>query len=362
MINSPFDILGVPEDASRGQIKASYKKLALKCHPDINSDPDAEEQFKKIQSAYEQAEAIRKGKSAYQQGPKRDGTETYQQKPEFTQDPAADSKDRQAQGFGTGYWERDEENKREITPEEQYSKLLKNLGHIKNKPNADNIYGILTDFEDLVQVYESFEGEIAGDNIGSKATKIWKEKKKAAQHFYDTFFVPEEIVPRIIGTTKDYASIVQSVIQDPRPETVYASLEQAVLDIEKTSAFVGRTGIGPAEDELFQFSFFNANEFVDIVIPALQEIRDTLSLDKELYQKRINDIATSTLEGYRLKFNLALAVRERTGDELYRILFDANNMAEFYFQEFKKVAEFLNLDVEDVGSDLISLMENSSNI
>jgi len=48
-----YDILGVPKSASIDEIKKSYRKLALKYHPDRNpGDSKAEEQFKKISEAY----------------------------------------------------------------------------------------------------------------------------------------------------------------------------------------------------------------------------------------------------------------------------------------------------------------------
>ena len=49
-----YDILGVSQNASADDIKKSYRKLAMKYHPDQNSDDkDAEHRFKNISEAYE---------------------------------------------------------------------------------------------------------------------------------------------------------------------------------------------------------------------------------------------------------------------------------------------------------------------
>lgn len=48
-----YEILGVPRSAGQDQIKRAYRKLARKYHPDVNKDPGAEEQFKKIAEAYD---------------------------------------------------------------------------------------------------------------------------------------------------------------------------------------------------------------------------------------------------------------------------------------------------------------------
>jgi molecular chaperone DnaJ len=48
-----YEVLGVAKDATREQIKAAYRKLAVKYHPDRNpGDHDAEEQFKEAAEAY----------------------------------------------------------------------------------------------------------------------------------------------------------------------------------------------------------------------------------------------------------------------------------------------------------------------
>ncbi|OAX36162.1 DnaJ-domain-containing protein [Rhizopogon vinicolor AM-OR11-026] len=49
-----YDLLGVPIDASTDDIKKSYRRLAIKYHPDKNpDDPHAEERFKEIAIAYQ---------------------------------------------------------------------------------------------------------------------------------------------------------------------------------------------------------------------------------------------------------------------------------------------------------------------
>lgn len=49
-----YEILGVDRNSDEDQIKASYRKLALKYHPDRNpGDKEAEEQFKEAAEAYE---------------------------------------------------------------------------------------------------------------------------------------------------------------------------------------------------------------------------------------------------------------------------------------------------------------------
>ena len=47
-----YEVLGVPRDASESDLKAAFRNLARKLHPDVNSSPDAEEKFKEINEAY----------------------------------------------------------------------------------------------------------------------------------------------------------------------------------------------------------------------------------------------------------------------------------------------------------------------
>jgi molecular chaperone DnaJ len=47
-----YEVLGIPKQANKDQIKDAYRKLAMQYHPDRNKSPEAEEKFKEISEAY----------------------------------------------------------------------------------------------------------------------------------------------------------------------------------------------------------------------------------------------------------------------------------------------------------------------
>ena len=62
-----YELLGVPRNASDSDIKQSFRRLAMKYHPDRNpGDKPAEEKFKKVKEAYEILSDPKK-RSAYDQ-------------------------------------------------------------------------------------------------------------------------------------------------------------------------------------------------------------------------------------------------------------------------------------------------------
>jgi curved DNA-binding protein len=54
MANQDFyQVLGVPRNADQDEIQRAYRKLARTYHPDVNSDPGAEDRFKEVSEAYD---------------------------------------------------------------------------------------------------------------------------------------------------------------------------------------------------------------------------------------------------------------------------------------------------------------------
>ena len=53
MASDFYDALGVSRTATTEEIQQAYRKLARRYHPDVNSDPDAENRFKEISEAYQ---------------------------------------------------------------------------------------------------------------------------------------------------------------------------------------------------------------------------------------------------------------------------------------------------------------------
>ncbi|HIT70226.1 MAG TPA: DnaJ domain-containing protein [Candidatus Aphodomonas merdavium] len=54
MVNDPYSVLGVPHGASDDEIKAAYKKLAKRYHPDLNNgSASAEKKMAEINEAYD---------------------------------------------------------------------------------------------------------------------------------------------------------------------------------------------------------------------------------------------------------------------------------------------------------------------
>ena len=63
-----YEVLGLKRGASEADIRAAYRKLARKYHPDVNKAPDAAERFKEATEAYEVLSDAQKRKTYDQFG------------------------------------------------------------------------------------------------------------------------------------------------------------------------------------------------------------------------------------------------------------------------------------------------------
>ena len=70
-----YAALGVDRTATADQIKAAYRKLARKFHPDVSKEKDAEEKFKEVAEAYETLKDPEKRTAYDQLGRHRPGDE-----------------------------------------------------------------------------------------------------------------------------------------------------------------------------------------------------------------------------------------------------------------------------------------------
>ncbi|HOE11388.1 MAG TPA: DnaJ domain-containing protein [bacterium] len=59
-IFDPYLILQVRRNATREEIKRSYRRLVVRCHPDVCSEPDAADRFRRVVAAYEMIDEEKK--------------------------------------------------------------------------------------------------------------------------------------------------------------------------------------------------------------------------------------------------------------------------------------------------------------
>lgn len=85
LIQKYYDILGVSQKATLGEIKKAYRKKAMVLHPDVNDNPNANEQFILLNEAYEYLQNLKTGKTYDQKKHKYTRTSKQRQQRQWEQ-------------------------------------------------------------------------------------------------------------------------------------------------------------------------------------------------------------------------------------------------------------------------------------
>lgn len=138
MNSDPFSVLGVSQSASEDEIKAAYRKLAKKYHPDVNQgSASSEAKMKEINEAYAEAMKIKRsggtytGRDSSQSGYGQSGG--YQRQNQGYEGGFGGFEDFGFGGFGFGGYQN--AGYKESSPELRAARNYINTGHYREAMN-----------------------------------------------------------------------------------------------------------------------------------------------------------------------------------------------------------------------------------
>ncbi|CAM6100898.1 unnamed protein product [Calypogeia fissa] len=145
----PYEVLGVPRTATDKEIKQAYRKLALKVHPDVNKEPDAQQKFLRVKNAY-QTLSDEKSRAKY------------------------DASKRSSQSWDPFSWESERRSTQREEPEEEF-------------------YGFGDFVRDLSVSIEDFFRDLQTDSRrqASKPKSLWEELADIGEEFVE--FLEKEL-------------------------------------------------------------------------------------------------------------------------------------------------------------------------
>lgn len=133
-----YTIMGVKRNATQGEIKRAYRKLARKYHPDVSKEPDAEAHFKEIGEAYEVLKDPEKRAAYDQLGSSWKSGQDFRPPPDwnqgfefhgggFTDADASQFSDFFESLFGRGFGRSSGRTRFDVRGEDTYAKVLIDL-------------------------------------------------------------------------------------------------------------------------------------------------------------------------------------------------------------------------------------------